>query len=120
MQRKKKGERERHMTIEDWRTEIDNVDNELLRLLNQRVQLAAMIGRLKRAANLPLGDDDRERALLSRLRRTNAGPLDDEAVTTIYQQIIFETRRLEANAIAPDARSAKTAARRINTRFIGE
>lgn len=106
------------MTIDDFRTEIDNVDNELLRLLNQRIQLAAMIGRLKRAASLPLSDDDRERALLSRLRRINAGPLDDQAVVTIFQQIIFETRRLEEDAIAPGARSRKTAMRRINARLI--
>lgn len=108
------------MTIDDWRTEIDNVDNELLRLLNQRVQLAAMIGRLKQAASLPLSDVDRERTLLARLCRINAGPLDDQAVATIFQQIIVETRRLEAHAIAPEDRSRKTALRRINVRFIHE
>jgi chorismate mutase len=108
------------MTIDDWRTEIDNVDNELLRLLNQRVQLAAMIGRLKQAGNLPLSDVDRERTLLARLRQINAGPLDDQAVVTIFQQIIFETRRIEAHAIAPEARSRKTALRRISVRFIHE
>lgn len=108
------------MTIDDWRTEIDNVDNELLRLLNQRVQLAAMIGRIKRAASLPLSDLDRERTLLDRLRHINAGPLDEQAVTTIFQQVIFETRRLEAHAISPDAPSGKMTSRRINVRFIHE
>jgi chorismate mutase len=105
------------MTIDDWRSEIDNVDNELLRLLNQRVQLAAMIGRLKQAASLPLSDLDRERALLARLRRVNAGPLDEHAVTSIFQQIIFETRRVEAQAISPAARSRRNALRRIKVRL---
>jgi chorismate mutase / prephenate dehydratase len=95
------------MTINDWRTEIDNVDNEILRLLNQRVQLAAMIGSLKRAANLPLNDFDRERSLLTRLRHINVGPLDDQALALIFQRIIFETRRLEEHAIAPEARSGR-------------
>ena len=108
------------MTIDEWRTEIDNVDNELLRLLNQRIQLAAIIGRLKQAASLPLSDVERERALLARLRRINAGPLDDQAVSSIFQQIIFETLRMEAHAIAPEARCGKTALRRINARFIHE
>lgn len=108
------------MTIDDWRTEIDNVDNELLRLLNQRVQLAAMIGILKRAANLPLSDVDRERALLARLRHVNAGPLDDRAVSTIFQQIILETRRMEAHASDLDARDRKLTLRRINASAIRE
>ena len=92
------------MTIEDWQTEIDNVDNELLRLLNQCVELAAMIGRLKEAACLRLSHIDRERALPARLHRINAGPLDDPAVATIFQQIIFEARRIEAQAICPEVR----------------
>lgn len=104
------------MTIDDWRTEIDNVDDELLRLLNQRVQLAAMIGRLKQAASLPLSDLDRERTLLTRLHRINAGPLDDHAVTTIFQQIISETRRSEALAISLRSRGRKRALRRIKVR----
>lgn len=103
----------KHMTINDWRTEIDNVDNEILRLLNQRVQLATIIGRLKQAANLPLSDVGRERTLLARLRRINVGPLDDRAVALIFQQIIFETRRLEEPTITPEARSRQTAPGRI-------
>jgi chorismate mutase len=101
------------MTIDDWRTEIDNVDDEILRLLNQRVQLATIIGRLKKAANLPLSDVRRERTLLARLRRLNVGPLDDQAVALIFQQIIFETRRLEEPTIAPEARIRKTAPGRV-------
>ena len=106
------------MTIDDWRSEIDKVDNELLRLLNRRVQLAAMIGRLKQAASLPLSDLDRERALLARLHLINAGPLDEQAVATIFQQIIFQTRRIEAQAISHEARTSRTALRRIKMRFI--
>ena len=108
------------MTIEDWRNEIDNVDNELLGLLNQRVQLATMIGRLKRAARLPMSDPDRERALLERVRLVNAGPLDDQAVEVIFQQIISETSRLEARAIAADSRRRRSALRRISARFVRE
>jgi|GEM_PF-392203 len=112
------------MTIEDWRTEIDTVDNELLRLLNQRAQLAAMIGRLKQLANLPVSDADRERALLERLRKVNAGPLDDQAVAVIFQQIISETSRLEARVIAAESRRRRPAAsanqsiRRVANQFL--
>lgn len=41
------------MNIEYWRTEIDEVDRELLRLLNRRARLAIKVGALKRAAGRP-------------------------------------------------------------------
>ncbi len=36
------------MTIEDWRAEIDAIDDELLRLLNNRASLAVKVGESKR------------------------------------------------------------------------
>ena len=84
------------MTIADWRTEIDKLDNELLRLLNQRARIASRIGKAKTETNLPLADNDRERALVARLCHINAGPLDDAAVAAIFQEIISQTRRVEA------------------------
>jgi len=84
------------MSISDWRTQIDDVDNRLLRLLNQRAELASIIGRLKQDANLPLHDKRREHSVLARLRAVNGGPLDETAVTVIFQHIISETRRVEA------------------------
>jgi monofunctional chorismate mutase len=81
--------------IDDWRSEIDNIDNELLQLLNRRAKFAARIGELKQAAGLPLLDEDRERALLSRLCRVNAGPLDKPAIARIFLRIIREIRRME-------------------------
>ena len=47
------------MGIEDWRAEIDAIDNELLRLINQRARLAMKVGSLKKSAGLPLSDPDR-------------------------------------------------------------
>jgi chorismate mutase len=84
------------MQIEDWREEIDAIDRELLRLLNQRARVARKIGALKRAAGLPVCDPDRERAVLSQAQHANAGPLDEQAVGKLFRRIIRETRRLEA------------------------
>jgi chorismate mutase len=83
------------MTIEYWRTEIDEIDRELLRLLNRRARLAIKVGSLKRAAGLPCCDPDRERVVLSTLRQANTGPLDSPAVTKLFRRIIAESRRVE-------------------------
>jgi len=83
------------MSIEDWRARIDELDNELLRLLNTRARLAVQIGILKRRAGLPIQDAERERDVLARACRANAGPLDERAVAEIFRRIILESRRLE-------------------------
>lgn len=84
------------LKIEDWRAEIDRIDEELVRLLNKRACLAVEIGVLKRCAALPICDPNREREVLARACRANAGPLDDRALMKILRLIISESRRVEA------------------------
>ena len=97
------------MKIADWRREIDDIDKQVLQLLNQRARLAAHIGKLKTATDQPLTDESRERRLIARLAELNAGPLDEAAISTIFQQIIAETRRLESDVFAtPDPKSPST------------
>jgi chorismate mutase-like protein len=83
------------MNIEDWRAEIDSVDDELLSLINKRARLAVEVGILKRAAGIPITDPEREREVLNRLSRANDGPLDEEAVLKLFRQIIHESRQIE-------------------------
>ncbi len=88
-------------TIEDWRAEIDIVDDELLRLLNRRAQMAIEVGALKRREASPLCDPGREHQILLRARQANSGPLDDQAIAKIFQCIINESRRVEERADRP-------------------
>lgn len=90
------------MNIEYWRTEIDEVDRELLRLLNRRARLAAKVGKLKRAAGLPLSDPDREQLVLRQLQQANTGPLDPRAINKLFRRIIRESRRVETQLQEPN------------------
>lgn len=87
------------MTIEDWRAEIDAVDAELLRLLNARATLAIRVGESKRSAGLSVTDGAREREVVERARRANAGPLDSAAVARLFRRIIHESRRAETASL---------------------
>jgi chorismate mutase len=89
------------MNIEYWRTEIDEIDRELLRLLNRRARLAMKVGTLKRAAGLPYCDPERERAVLGRLQQANTGPLDQRAIHKLFRRIIGESRRVESELLDP-------------------
>ena len=91
------------MGIEDWRAEIDAIDNELLRLINRRARLAVRVGVIKQRAGLPLCDRDRERDVLARAQRINLGPLADEAVAKIFRRIIYESRRIQTASPATTA-----------------
>jgi chorismate mutase len=89
------------MNIEHWRSEIDELDEELLRLLNMRARLALKVGALKKASGLPLCDSERERRVLHRLQEANSGPLGHEAVRRLFRRIIRESRRIEAQLFEP-------------------
>jgi chorismate mutase len=74
---------------------IDRIDLELLELLNARARAALVIAREKLASGLPIYDPVREQSIFESVRRHNQGPFENEAVTSLFERIIDETRRLE-------------------------
>src|SRR5437773_7884435 len=87
------------MSIEDWRSEINTLDRELLRLLNQRARLALKVGESKTASGLSLCDHTREREVIERMSEANAGPLDDRAIVELFRAVIHESRRIQTRAL---------------------
>ena len=83
------------MDIDGWRRKIDELNEKLLQLLNERAECALEIGRIKQDSGQPIHDPGREAAVLSHLRELNQGPLEDEAVRRIFQTIIEASRQLE-------------------------
>ena len=77
------------------RENIDQVDSVLVKLLNQRAQWALEIGEVKKSADLPIYQPDREKAVLARVQQLNRGPLGQAAVQRLFERIIDESRRLE-------------------------
>jgi chorismate mutase len=83
------------LTIEDWRDEIDNIDEQLVRLLNERSKCAIELGRIKRELGLPIYSPDREVQVIDHVTGINGGPLEPEAMRRLFERIIDESRRLE-------------------------
>src|SRR5436853_5519030 len=79
--------------VDKLRREIDGVDDELLRLINQRARLASRIGALK--AGAPAYRPEREAEILRRIAEKNAGPLAAERVTGVFREVISACRGLE-------------------------
>jgi chorismate mutase len=87
------------VAIDHWRKRIDQIDSQLVGLLNSRSACAVEIGRIKKAAGLPVYSPEREAAVLERVTRESPGPLDPQAVRRVFERIIDEGRRLERLAV---------------------
>lgn len=83
------------MDLSEWRARIDAVDQQLVDLLNQRLQYVLEIGRLKRQHGRPVQDLQRERAILERLTAYNQGPLSTQTIEDLFNRIMQEARNLE-------------------------
>jgi chorismate mutase len=65
-----------------------------------RARLAVKVGVLKKEADLPFCDPERERSVLQRLQDLNSGPLDQRAVGKLFRRIICESRRIETSSVS--------------------
>lgn len=81
--------------IDDLRQRIDSIDDELLRLFNERAKLAVEIGKRKKTLGLPIHVPRREEEILIRVQRENPGPLPPTAIARLYERLIEESKRLE-------------------------
>jgi chorismate mutase len=83
------------LDIDDWRIEIDRIDEQLVDLLNQRSRCAIEIGRIKRALGMSVYSPSREQEVIEHVTRFNGGPLDPDAVRRLFERIIDESRSIE-------------------------
>jgi chorismate mutase/prephenate dehydratase len=75
------------------RKRIDQLDERVLKLLNQRAHLAQEIGRIKHQRQWPVFDAKREAFVLRHVMTATPGPLSPRAVRHIFQAILSECRR---------------------------
>ena len=87
-------------TLDDFRKDIDRVDEVIVRLLNERARVACEIGRLKKAEGVPVYQPEREKEVIEHVRSVAIeGPLGPEAIVRLFERIIDEARRLERRVV---------------------
>ncbi len=85
----------RILNLEKNRRRIDAIDSEILKLLNNRADLAVEIARIKREANLKFHSPEREKAIITRITALNKGPFPNDALKVIFREIISASLALE-------------------------
>ena len=83
------------MEIGDWRTKIDELDEQIVRLISQRAAAARAIGELKRQSTLPIYEPKREQQVFDNVCRANPGPLANAEMLHVYERIIDVMRTLQ-------------------------
>ncbi len=80
--------------LKKFREQIDHIDDELLKLFNQRAALAQQIGHVK--GNGAVLRPEREAQVLQRMVQANRGPLSNRGVSAMFTEIMSQCRALEA------------------------
>ncbi len=77
------------------RRQIDAIDAKVVDLVNQRLALAAEIGKIKRKSGGEIYVPEREDAVLRKVCASNQGPIKNEALRAIYREIMSAAIALE-------------------------
>lgn len=82
--------------IRRLRRRIDGLDRRIVKLLNERAELARSVGRAKTAAGgQAIRDPEREREVLLRVSMANVGPTPQADLLAIFRRIFRVARTLE-------------------------
>ncbi len=86
------------MNLEALRKQIDRVDEELLRLYNERLGYVKKVGEVKQHTGTPIYRPEREQEILERLKRLNreeGGLLTDDAIDALFLELFAVARNYE-------------------------
>ncbi len=101
-------------SLKTLRTQVDRLDQSLLDLLNQRGKLVQHIGALKAQNGQSIFVPGRERSLLKEIKAKNSGPLSNEAIESLFGEVIHACRnlqkRLTVSYFGPEASFSHAAA----------
>lgn len=95
------------MSIQDYRQEIDKVDEELVRLFNKRMEVIKEVAEFKKESKTPLYDGERERQLIAKAAERSAQD------TELYTRVLFSTltnvsRAYQSRMLSADKQLADT------------
>ncbi len=83
------------MTLEELRNQIDSLDNQMLEILNKRMEVVKHVGELKKSTKTVIYRPEREKQIVDRLASMSDGLMNRAAIEAIYLEIFAVSRNLE-------------------------
>ena len=88
------------MELKDIRTEIDHVDEELLRLFEKRMELSKEVAKSKIESHKPVRDLEREKEKLSVLEKKAGNEFLRHGIKEFFSQLMAISRKLQYQMLA--------------------
>ena len=85
-------------TLEECRARIDEIDNEVVSLLNRRMEVVRRVGEIKHESKTAVYRPEREKAIIDRLTllsKQSGGLLNAQAIEAVFLEIFAVARNLE-------------------------
>ncbi len=102
--------------LNKFRKNIDKLDSLILDLLNERTEIVLKIRRTKQDKKLNTHSPEREKEILERLKKINPGPFPNDALKSLYIEILSASlsleQKLKVTYLGPAATFTHLAARR--------
>ena len=83
------------MQLDDLRKKVDELDEQIVRLISQRAEVVRRIGEVKTRSNHAIYAPAREDAVYRHVAEVNKGPLPDSVLRAVYREIISGCLALE-------------------------
>lgn len=81
--------------LDGLRSQIDKLDAQILKLINERAELAVEIGKIKSEEGKDVFSPAREAEVLRKVTELNKGPLDDVTVRAVFREVMSGSRSLQ-------------------------
>lgn len=81
--------------LKELRNKLDNIDDKLLDLINERMELVHQVGVLKANSGGAIYRPEREKEIIKRLEARNKGLLNNAAIEALFLEIFAISRNLE-------------------------
>lgn len=81
------------------RQRIDSIDDQIVKLLNERAQVVRQVGLIKKQYHAPVSAPGREEQVVRRAASQAQAPLTPSAVEAIYRTVLHEMSSMEATEI---------------------
>jgi len=86
------------------RAKIDSLDRKIVDLLNERTRMVEEIGHAKTVLSTPVQEPRREDNVFRNVTTHNKGPIPDETLKRIYENIMMEMRALQGMRREPNSK----------------
>ena len=94
------------MDLLELRNRIDEIDGELTKLFEERMKVAAQVGKYKQENNVPVFNREREREVLNNAT-ANVSPDLESYTKTLYQTLFELSRAYQKRIIYPESKFSK-------------